>query len=665
MNLTVISRTVLGFSVVVLLMTLLAATSFYVQQQSSSAYTETAESLLPTMKRSYELAIYAQNANKAVSQHASALDASQRRQLEQAFQAAVEQYKVLNDDLQGSLGDKPLLRDKLVIADGAFRQAFLIGRKQIEARNQLIQTRDNSRLEIQNYTARWITFSDEREAAIVLAGNLGLVENFAVSVIADSLTLAQTTLGGVSNIENLELLNNIKSKLSESSIKTVSRIEKLEKMAPDSAEKLKPFADFLDYSVNDANGYLSLQIQLVSLNEAVDQNLAQMGGLINQGAESLSGLSREINNLVMDTNHKVEASFASNLWMTVTLFVIALLVSVVIVFTQIRSIKYPLKSINRALSLMSEGDLKQDIDLKNRDEFGEIASGINLLAQKLGGLLAQIKQSSATLSQSSQGALVATQRSDDMLENQKFQTGSVATAVTEMEAAVVEVARSAESSLSEILVIRDLASQGKGKMDSSIVAITELDNDIKLASKTITEMKQESENIESILEVITGIAEQTNLLALNAAIEAARAGEQGRGFAVVADEVRNLASKTQNSTEEIYKMIESLQKIASNSVDIMNKNSEAAKAVVDNSTQAADSLNDIASAIESVASMSEHIASAAQEQSHVSKEITENVVSISDSAEDIYQLSQNNKHTFTELMALSEQQAKMTEQFKM
>ncbi|MEF1291348.1 methyl-accepting chemotaxis protein, partial [Vibrio sp. M260118] len=144
-----------------------------------------------------------------------------------------------------------------------------------------------------------------------------------------------------------------------------------------------------------------------------------------------------------------------------------------------------------------------------------------------------------------------------------------------------------------------------------------------------------------------------------------RAGEQGRGFAVVADEVRNLASKTQSSTEEIYRMIQSLQKISTSSVDIMQKNSQTAKEVVDNSQHAATSLLEISSAIDSVANMSEQIASAAQEQSHVSKEITENVVAISDSAEEIHQLSRGNRQTFADLMSLSDQQAKITEQFKM
>ncbi|KJY82918.1 hypothetical protein TW81_12000 [Vibrio galatheae] len=665
MNLTVISRTILGFSIVVFLMTLLAGVGFYAQQQSSRAYSETAETLIPIMTRSYELAIIAQNVNKAVSQHASALDSEQRQKFEREFSTAVEQYKALKASLNSSLADQGELSRLLAQADQTFSQAFSIGQTQIAAQNNLVATRDISRAEIQNYTARWITFADERDAAILLASNLGLVENFAVSVIADSLTLAQTTLGGVSNIENLDLLNSIKQKLSDSSLKTVSRIEKLASMAPDSAEKLKPFVEFLNYSVNDERGYLSLQIKLVSLGEQINRNLADMGALVNQGAATLDQLSRSIDTLVSNTNQQVERSSQSNMWMTSILFIVAIVVSVLIVMTQIRSIRTPLKSITNALSALGNGELGQHIDLKKKDEFGEIAAGINELATKLGGVLSELKESSNTLSQSTQGALDVTTRSEEMLENQKFQTSSVATAVTEMESAVYEVARNAESSLGQVLAIRELASNGKAKMDVSIHSIGELDSDIKSAAQTIGEMKQESENIEGILEVITGIAEQTNLLALNAAIEAARAGEQGRGFAVVADEVRNLASKTQNSTEEIYRMIQSLQKISSSSVDIMHKNSETAREVVENSQQAATSLLEISTAIDAVANMSEQIASAAQEQSHVSKEITENVVAISDSAEEIHQLSRGNRQTFSDLMSLSDQQAKITEQFKM
>lgn len=665
LNLTVISRTILGFSIVVFLMTLLAGVGFYAQKQSSSAYKETAETLIPIMERSYQLAIIAQNVNRAVSQHANALNNQQRNQLEQEFDAAVKQYTDLRSSLSSSLADQAEFNRLLEQADQAFSQAFALGQQQISATNELATTRDVSRAEIQNYTARWITFDDERDAAVLLASNLGLVESFAVSVIADSLTLAQATLSGVSNIENLELLNNIKQKLSTNALKTVSRIEKLTDMAPNSAEKLKPFVEFLNFSVNDERGYLSLQIKLVSLGEQINQNLVEIGSLVNRGANSLDELSQSINALVASTNQKVEQGADSNILMTSVLFIVAIVVSVLIVLSQIQSIKTPLKSITNALAALGNGQIDQHIDLKKKDEFGEIAGGINQLANKLGGVLSGLKESSSTLSHSAQGALDVTTKSEEMLESQKFQTSSVATAVTEMESAVYEVARNAESSLGQVLAIRELASTGKSKMDMSINSINELDSDIESAAQTIGQMKQESENIEGILEVITGIAEQTNLLALNAAIEAARAGEQGRGFAVVADEVRNLASKTQSSTEEIYRMIQSLQKISTSSVDIMQKNSQTAKEVVDNSQHAATSLLEISTAIDSVANMSEQIASAAQEQSHVSKEITENVVAISDSAEEIHQLSRGNRQTFADLMSLSDQQAKITEQFKM
>ncbi|KGY12659.1 hypothetical protein NM22_08035 [Vibrio tubiashii] len=665
MNLTVISRTILGFSIVVFLMTLLAGVGFYAQKQSSSAYKETAEELIPIVERSYQLAIIAQNVNRAVSQHANALNDQQRNQLEQEFDSAVKQYTDLRASLSRSLAGQSDFNRLLEQADQAFSQAFALGQQQISATNELATTRDVSRAEIQNYTARWITFDDERDAAVLLASNLGLVESFAVSVIADSLTLAQATLSGVSNIENLELLNNIKQKLSANALKTVSRIEKLTDMAPDSAEKLKPFVKFLNFSVNDERGYLSLQIKLVSLGEQINQNLVEIGSLVNRGANSLDELSQSINALVASTNQKVERGADSNIIMTSVLFIVAIVVSVLIVWSQIQSIKTPLKSITNALTALGDGQIDQHIDLKKKDEFGEIAAGINQLANKLGGVLSGLKESSSTLSHSAQGALDVSTKSEEMLESQKFQTSSVATAVTEMESAVYEVARNAESSLGQVLAIRELASTGKSKMDMSINSINELDSDIESAAQTIGQMKQESENIEGILEVITGIAEQTNLLALNAAIEAARAGEQGRGFAVVADEVRNLASKTQSSTEEIYRMIQSLQKISTSSVDIMQKNSQTAKEVVDNSQHAATSLLEISSAIDSVANMSEQIASAAQEQSHVSKEITENVVAISDSAEEIHQLSRGNQQTFADLMSLSDQQAKITEQFKM
>jgi len=201
-------------------------------------------------------------------------------------------------------------------------------------------------------------------------------------------------------------------------------------------------------------------------------------------------------------------------------------------------------------------------------------------------------------------------------------------------------------------------------VNQSISAIQQLSKEVSNAAEVIGEVKQSSTEIGGVLDVIKTIAEQTNLLALNAAIEAARAGEQGRGFAVVADEVRTLASRTQQSTEEIERMIDSLQAKADDAVNVMHKNTELAEQTVTYANSAGEALGEITSSIDTINRMNEHIATAAEEQTHVAEEINRNIVNINDVAHDTVEDSNQTAESSVRLSELAMELKSLTAKFK-
>ena len=228
-----------------------------------------------------------------------------------------------------------------------------------------------------------------------------------------------------------------------------------------------------------------------------------------------------------------------------------------------------------------------------------------------------------------------------------------------MSATSHEVARLAQSSADGAKQAQDIINHSQSALSTAVDGVRDLSNDMGKASESISQVAARSEDITRIIDVIKAIAEQTNLLALNAAIEAARAGEQGRGFAVVADEVRSLASKTQNSTDEINTMIQSLQSEVSKAVTIIDNSSSKAEASVEQTHQAFTALGEVVATTNSINDNADQVAAAAEEQSQVAEEINKNLTIIGDAADTLAQLSeqsqQSNQHLITQVDSLDQQ----------
>lgn len=290
-------------------------------------------------------------------------------------------------------------------------------------------------------------------------------------------------------------------------------------------------------------------------------------------------------------------------------------------------------AIRKAI-VTASGDLTQSIDVDSEDEIGELLGAMNGMRQKMLDMLSKISGTTEQLSAASEELSAITTQTSSIIQRQHAETEQVATAMNEMTSTVQEVAQNINHTASAAHEANEHTVSGQKIVGQAVVQVGQLADQIEQASATINDLEQQTEGINTVLDVIKGIAEQTNLLALNAAIEAARAGEQGRGFAVVADEVRTLAGRTQKSTEEINHMIEKLQSGSQRAVEVMEKSREQARTVVEHATESGTALSTIATAVTKINDMSTQIASAAEEQSSVSEEINRNIVKINDMAND-------------------------------
>eukprot|EP00003_Mantamonas_plastica_P030768 TRINITY_DN7755_c0_g2_i1.p1 TRINITY_DN7755_c0_g2~~TRINITY_DN7755_c0_g2_i1.p1 ORF type:complete len:609 (-),score=96.07 TRINITY_DN7755_c0_g2_i1:406-2232(-) len=315
---------------------------------------------------------------------------------------------------------------------------------------------------------------------------------------------------------------------------------------------------------------------------------------------------------------------------------IGLLVSLVILHIGIKALMSPVRRLNTAMADIGSGDadLTQRLNHKSNDEFGQLADSFNRFVENIQTVVRDVQRGSGELGENVSALRDTASKSRHSVEGQQHEVDMVATAINEMSAAAGEIAQNAQQTADAANTADQDSRASLETVAASRDAVQKLATEVTAAANVIDTLGKDVSSITTVLEVIQGIAEQTNLLALNAAIEAARAGEAGRGFAVVADEVRNLAQRTQASTEEINNMIERLQKGANDAVEVMKASTAVSNVSMEKAQDAMEALNRIAEAITSISQMTSQIATASEEQTSVTEELNSSITRISDQGQE-------------------------------
>ncbi|MBE0484893.1 methyl-accepting chemotaxis protein [Marinobacter sp.] len=323
---------------------------------------------------------------------------------------------------------------------------------------------------------------------------------------------------------------------------------------------------------------------------------------------------------------------------------VGLVIAMVALYFGIRILMAPVRRLNTAMSGIASGDadLNKRLDDSASDEFGELAKCFNRFVANIQQVVHEVKEGCDELAGNVSSLRETSSASRSSVENQQNEIDMIATAINEMSAAAGEIAQNAQQTAEASENADQESRESLQTVAASRDAVEKLSREITAATEVIDALGNDVSSINTVLEVIQGIAEQTNLLALNAAIEAARAGEAGRGFAVVADEVRNLAQRTQASTGEINDMIERLKKGANDAVDVMKASTAVSNVSMEKAQDAMDSLNRIADAITAISQMTTQIATASEEQTSVTEELNASITRIADQGQDAARAASEN-----------------------
>ena len=357
-----------------------------------------------------------------------------------------------------------------------------------------------------------------------------------------------------------------------------------------------------------------------------------------------------------------ESARARSLQLISTL--LALLVGIIAALVITRQITRPLRETLAVVERIASGDLSHNIQVTRRDELGVLQQGIQRMGTTLRELISGIRDGVTQIASAAEELSAVTEQTSAGVNSQKIETDQVATAMHEMTATVQEVARNAEQASQAASAADGQAREGDKVVAEAIAQIERLADEVARSTDAMAHLQQESNKIGSVMDVIKAVAEQTNLLALNAAIEAARAGEAGRGFAVVADEVRGLAQRTQKSTEEIEGLVAGLQNGTQQVANVMNNSRSLTDSSVELTRKAGVSLENITRTVSNIQSMNQQIAAAAEQQSAVAEEISRSIVNVRDVSEQTATASNETAKSSVELARLGSQLQQMVSHFR-
>ena len=654
-----------GFSLLVLLMSLSSILVYWNFFQIDRQITTASDQVYPIQTHSNRIFVAILSANKAANQRLANDDASTMDALETEFLAYRNNYLTARAELDGlALGVEQVevITQELDTLAGQFFETATQG---FENHNQTVLLTKNLRSlktdlrhEMGFFGEDLNQLSSDYDSKSPQAFGAMLKEQFLVVREEFAKALASSNPSEVVEVQQALKMNGYGIRLMS------DIVTQLQSHHTDAAKVITETLMLLTEAANGADGVLATHRRWALSSAAGDELQAQLSQSINALSAILAELSGQSHRMAATIGAETRELISFSQMLGIVSSIVALLIAIITGLSVWLSIKRPLQKVMPVIQALAEGDMTQRVDHQGQDEFGLLAGWVNELADKLEKAIFEIKSAALNINRAAQTGSDISQRSMNMSEQQKQQTNIVATSMFQMAEAVKEVAYNADRAQQQIEHIDSRAHDNRELMNNNVDTVNAVAEEINRACDVVAKLNLETNNIGHILEVIQGIAEQTNLLALNAAIEAARAGEQGRGFAVVADEVRSLASRTQSSVQEINSMIERLQSGARDAADIMSVSQEKVRSSVNQAQQAGCSLVDMVERLAEIRSMSTQIAAAAEQQTAVCSGISEGVESITEIAEENAIEGQNSARESRSLALLADQHLSLSSQFK-
>ncbi len=587
-----------------------------------------------TAKRVFELVPQHRGLSQGVLNGKDALR-PKLQAVEQELRAALKDWEAVNQDIGGALGAREqagqvtrqvreLMRNGLSLNAA---ESFTRHTRAIMDLYALIgYVADESGLSVDPDLATALTARAMIDDMLMAAEYAGRTRGLGTGVAAKGAFTPQTFTKLSHNVTTLKDRGSaLAAKIRHIRIKRAGLLQALDSDIDATLKALGGFADFV-------------QRQLLAA-ERIDTDPAR---LFDKGTEAITHVmtlfDRSAGAMRRDIDRRV-AQLRSYQVSALAISGLALLLMGYLGVGFYRTIMASIGAIDQGAEQVAQGRLDTLVQVPTRDEMSQIQGSLNHMIETVRQLIANVIEAAHSVAGESAQIAQSTEQTRAAMDEQQMQVSQVATAVNEMAATVQEVARSAAHTAEATTEATRLVAESQSTVDDNAAAIGALADEVEHAASVVATVESDSVEIGTVLDVIRSIAEQTNLLALNAAIEAARAGEQGRGFAVVADEVRTLAARTQQSTEEIQGMIERLQNGTRQAVSVMHASQEKARNGVEEARKTNEALAAITDAINRIADMSSQIAAAAEEQSTATEEINQSVVAINDSSRATYELS--------------------------